>query len=64
MDAYRPEGLTGPLPNPLATNPLATIELRWQRALKSLHLTNEPLKGTLMDVSGVTQARLNYLSPH
>lgn len=57
MDAQAGSSNT-PLPNPLASNPLATIDLRWQRALKSLHLSKEPLTGTLNDVQGVTQARV------
>jgi len=58
-----PAGANEASPNPLASNPLATIELRWQRALKTLHQTREPLTGTLKDVDSVTQARLTLSSP-
>lgn len=54
-----PTGENDNPPNPLASNPLATIDLRWQRALKTLHPSKEPLTGTLTDVENITQARLN-----
>ena len=59
-----PTGANDTPPNPLASNPLATIDLRWQRALKTLHQTREPLTGALKDVESVTQARLNSRGHH
>ena len=39
-------------PNPLATNPLHTIDIRWQKSTKSLHTGPKPT-GTFLDVKPV-----------
>jgi hypothetical protein len=49
-----------PQPNPLASNPLVTIDMRWTRAVKSLHIPASSIdvpSGRLEDAKTLTAVR-------